>query len=277
MIETIKTVLENTQNRTPMVHSITNNVTINDCANIILAAGGTAIMAQDEREVEDHGLYATLSLLSVPFWAVRAQEAMLRAAKIARQNGNPVVLDPVAAGASTLRREMCSRLLSENLVSVIRGNASEVRALAAGAEQETGVEASALDSVTEDNLQESAAWLRSFSRRTGAVVMLTGAMDVITDGTRTAVVRGGSAYLRRITGAGCMLTSLTGVYCGANPDILLEAAVTASEVMKHCGETAEARVRKEMEGTASFRTRLIDAVSLLNADELTPNLCLQIL
>ena len=84
-------------------------------------------------------------------------------------------------------------------------------------------------------------------------------------------------YLRRITGAGCMLTSLTGVYCGANPDILLEAAVTASEVMKHCGETAEARVRKEMEGTASFRTRLIDAVSLLNADELTPNLCLQIL
>ena len=102
-----------------------------------------------------------------------------------------------------------------------------------------------------------------------AAVVLTGAMDVITDGTRTAVVRGGSAYLRRITGAGCMLTSLTGVYCGANPDILLEAAVTASEVMKHCGEIADARVRKEMEGTASFRTRLIDAVSLLSADELT--------
>lgn len=258
-----------------MVHSITNNVTINDCANIILAAGGTAIMAQDEREVEEITSHA--QALVINMGAVRAQEAMLRAAKIAKRNGCPVVLDPVAAGASTLRREMCSRLLSENLVSVIRGNASEVRALAAGAEQETGVEASALDSVTEDNLQESAAWLRSFSRRTGAVVMLTGAMDVITDGTRTAVVRGGSAYLRRITGAGCMLTSLTGVYCGANPDILLEAAVTASEVMKHCGETAEARVRKEMEGTASFRTRLIDAVSLLNADELTPNLCLQIL
>ena len=267
MIDTIKAVLENTQNRTPMVHSITNNVTINDCATIILAAGGTAIMAQDEREVEEITSHA--QALVINMGAVRAQEAMLRAAKIARRNGNPVVLDPVAAGASTLRREMCSRLLSENLVSVIRGNASEVRALAAGAEQETGVEASALDSVTEDNLQESAAWLRSFSRRTGAVVMLTGAMDVITDGTRTAVVRGGSAYLRRITGAGCMLTSLTGVYCGANPDILLEAVVTASEVMKHCGETAEARVRKEMEGTASFRTRLIDAVSLLSADELT--------
>ncbi len=258
-----------------MVHSITNNVTINDCANIILAAGGTAIMAQDEREVEEITSHAQALVLNMG--AVRAQEAMLRAAKIAKQNGRPVVLDPVAAGASTLRREMCARLLCENLVSVIRGNASEVRALAAGAEQETGVEASALDSVTEDNLQESAAWLRSFSRRTGAVVMLTGAMDVITDGTRTAVVRGGSAYLRRITGAGCMLTSLTGVYCGANPNTLLEAAVTASEVMKHCGETAEARVRKEMEGTASFRTRLIDAVSLLDVDELTSKLCLQML
>ena len=275
MIDTIKAVLENTQNRTPMVHSITNNVTINDCANIILAAGGTAIMAQDEREVEEITSHA--QALVINMGAVRAQEAMLRAAKIAKRNGRPVVLDPVAAGASTLRREMCSRLLSENLVSVIRGNASEVRALAAGAEQETGVEASALDSVTEDNLQESAAWLRSFSRRTGAVVMLTGAMDVITDGTRTAVVRGGSAYLRRITGAGCMLTSLTGVYCGANPDILLEAAVTASEVMKHCGEQAEARVRKEMEGTASFRTRLIDAVSLLDAEEIASNARLHLL
>lgn len=269
MIDTIKAVLENTQNRTPMVHSITNKCYHQRlCEYHPCGRRGTAIMAQDEREVEEITSHA--QALVINMGAVRAQEAMLRAAKIAKRNGRPVVLDPVAAGASTLRREMCSRLLSENLVSVIRGNASEVRALAAGAEQETGVEASALDSVTEDNLQESAAWLRSFSRRTGAVVMLTGAMDVITDGTRTAVVRGGSAYLRRITGAGCMLTSLTGVYCGANPDILLEAAVTASEVMKHCGETAEARVRKEMEGTASFRTRLIDAVSLLNADELTP-------
>ena len=153
MIDTIKAVLENTQNRTPMVHSITNNVTINDCANIILAAGGTAIMAQDEREVEEITSHAQALVLNMG--AVRAQEAMLRAAKIAKRNGRPVVLDPVAAGASTLRREMCSRLLSENLVSVIRGNASEVRALAAGAEQETGVEASALDSVTEAHIQKA--------------------------------------------------------------------------------------------------------------------------
>ena len=166
MIDTIKAVLENTQNRTPMVHSITNNVTINDCANIILAAGGTAIMAQDEREVEEITSHA--QALVINMGAVRAQEAMLRAAKIAKRTGRPVVLDPVAAGASTLRREMCSRLLSENLVSVIRGNASEVRALAAGAEQETGVEASALDSVTEAAIQAS---LEKLSRGRTTIVV----------------------------------------------------------------------------------------------------------
>lgn len=275
MREQLKKVIESTVSHRPMTHCITNPVTVNDCANIILAAGGTAIMAQDEREVEEITAHAQSLVLNMG--AVRAQEAMLRAAKTAKKLGHPVILDPVAAGASRLRGDMCARLLAEGLISVIRGNASEVRALAAGAGQESGVEADLHDQINEHNLAESAAWLRDFARRTGTVVQLTGAIDVITDGKRTAVLSGGSELLRRITGAGCMLTSLTGVYCGAVPDKLLEAAVTASEVMKHCGEQAEARVRKEMEGTASFRTRLIDAVSLLDAEEIASNARLHLL
>lgn len=275
MREQLKKVIESTVSHRPMTHCITNPVTVNDCANIILAAGGTAIMAQDEREVEEITAHAQSLVLNMG--AVRAQEAMLRAARTAKKLGHPVILDPVAAGASRLRGDMCARLLAEGLISVIRGNASEVRALAAGAGQESGVEADLHDQINEHNLAESAAWLHDFARRTGTVVQLTGAIDVITDGKRTAVLSGGSELLRRITGAGCMLTSLTGVYCGAVPDKLLEAAVTASEVMKHCGEQAEARVRKEMEGTASFRTRLIDAVSLLDAEEIASNARLQLL
>lgn len=275
MREQLKKVIESTVSHRPMTHCITNPVTVNDCANIILAAGGTAIMAQDEREVEEITAHAQSLVLNMG--AVRAQEAMLRAARTAKKLGHPVILDPVAAGASRLRGDMCARLLAEGLISVIRGNASEVRALAAGAGQESGVEADLHDRIDEHNLAESAAWLRDFARRTGTVVQLTGAIDVITDGKRTAVLSGGSELLRRITGAGCMLTSLTGVYCGAVPDKLLEAAVTASEVMKHCGEQAEARVRKEMEGTASFRTRLIDAVSLLDAEEIASNARLHLL
>ena len=275
MTDAILKAAQNTADAAPLVHSITNNVTINDCANIILAAGGTAIMAQDEREVEEITAHSDALVLNMG--ALRAQEAMLLAAREAKRLGHPVVLDPVAAGASRLRSEMCSRLLADGLVSVIRGNASEIRALAAGEEQASGVEANAIDRVTEQNLTESTEWLAEFSRKTGTVVMLTGKIDLITDGNRTAVLRGGSELMSRITGAGCMLTSLTAAYCGANPNTLFEAVVTASGVMKVCGTLAERRVREEMEGTASFRTRLIDAVSLLSAEQLSEGLSIQLL
>ena len=275
MTDAILKAAQNTADAAPLVHSITNNVTINDCANIILAAGGTAIMAQDEREVEEITAHSDALVLNMG--ALRAQEAMLLAAREAKRLGHPVVLDPVAAGASCLRSEMCSRLLADGLVSVIRGNASEIRALAAGEEQASGVEANAIDRVTEQNLTESTEWLAEFSRKTGTVVMLTGKIDLITDGNRTAVLRGGSELMSRITGAGCMLTSLTAAYCGANPNTLFEAVAAASGVMKVCGTLAERRVREEMEGTASFRTRLIDAVSLLSAEQLAEGLRIQLL
>ena len=198
MIEELKKVIERTVSCRPMTHCITNPVTVNDCANIILAAGGTAIMAQDEREVEEITAHASSLVLNMG--AVRAQEAMLRAAATAKKLGHPVVLDPVAAGASHLRGDMCAKLLAEGLVSVIRGNVSEIRALAGGTEQESGVEADLSDRIDEDNLAESAAWLRDFAHRAGTVVLLTGAMDVITDGKRTAVLCGGSELLRRIRG-----------------------------------------------------------------------------
>lgn len=275
MINIVKNVFEQVYQVHPMVHSITNNITINDCANIILAAGGTAIMAQDEREVEEITRHS--NALALNMGALRAQDAMMIAAQTAKRSQHPVVLDPVAAGASSLRSEMCQRLLSNGLVSVIRGNASEIRALAGGNEHMQGVEVSVIDKVTEQNLRSSSEWVSTFSRQTNSIIMLTGAIDLVTDGNRTVVLRGGSELMSRITGAGCMLTVLTAVYCGANPQNLFEAAVTAAGVMNICGELAHTRVRKEMEGTASFRTRLIDAVSLLSADDLASNLHIEIL
>ncbi|MFR3787894.1 MAG: hydroxyethylthiazole kinase [Agathobaculum desmolans] len=276
MTERVCRIWEQIRRSRPMVHSITNNVTMNDCANIILAAGGTAIMAQDEREAEE--ITAHSQALALNMGALRAQDAMLAAARAAKRDARPVVLDPVAAGASRLRREMCSRLLEEGLVSVIRGNASEIHALAAAeGAHAAGVEADALDCVTEETLAAAAAWAADFSRRTRAVILLSGAIDLATDGTRTVALRGGSEWMCRITGAGCMLTSLTAVCCGAVPDQIFDAAVTAAGVMKYCGERAYARVCEEMEGTASFRTRLIDAVSLLTASDLASGLRIQAL
>lgn len=275
MIKTIQDIVRQTREKRPMVHAITNNVTVNDCANIILAAYGAPTMAQDTREVEE--ITALSDALVLNLGALRAQEAMLLAGKKANELGHPIILDPVAAGASFLRGETCRKLLHELRIAVIRGNASEIRALALGSETTLGVEVNALDKVTEDNLEASAEMVRAFSRRVGAVVALTGEIDLVTDGTQTAVLRGGCEMMSRITGAGCMLTALTGAYCGANPDRPFAAAVAAVAVMDACGEAAYERVREAMEGTASFRTRLLDAVSLLNEKELETRLRLQIL
>lgn len=275
MIQTIQDIVRQTREKRPMVHAITNNVTVNDCANIILAAYGAPTMAQDTREVEE--ITALSDALVLNLGALRAQEAMLLAGKKANALGHPIVLDPVAAGASFLRGETCRKLLHELRIAVIRGNASEIRALALGSETTLGVEVNALDEVTEDNLEASAEMVRAFSHRVGAVVALTGEIDLVTDGTQTAVLRGGCEMMSRITGAGCMLTALTGAYCGANPDRPFAAAVAAVAVMDACGEAAYERVREAMEGTASFRTRLLDAVSLLNEKELETRLHLQLL
>lgn len=275
MIKTIQDIVRQTREKRPMVHAITNNVTVNDCANIILAAYGAPTMAQDTREVEE--ITALSDALVLNLGALRAQEAMLLAGKKTNELGHPIVLDPVAAGASFLRGETCRKLLHELRIAVIRGNASEIRALALGSETTLGVEVNALDKVTEDNLEASAEMVRAFSHRVGAVVALTGEIDLVTDGTQTAVLRGGCEMMSRITGAGCMLTALTGAYCGANPDRPFAAAVAAVAVMDACGEAAYERVREAMEGTASFRTRLLDAVSLLNEKDLETRLHLQIL
>lgn len=261
MTEQLMQIPARTKDVRPHVHVITNNVTINDCANIILAAYGAPTMAQDPREVAE--ITALSRALVLNLGGPPAQEAMLLAAKKANALGRPVVFDPVGAGASTLRTGISQTLLREIKLAVIRGNASEIRALALGTQTTAGVDVSELDRVTEDNLHEAAAMLRAFSVRTGAVVCLTGAIDLVTDGRRTVALRGGHAQLTRVTGVGCMLTALTGAYCGANPDTPFEAAVAATGAMKLCGEIAYTKTQQMGEGTGMLRTRLMDAVSLL--------------
>ena len=133
MIEELTKVIARTVSCRPMPHCLTNLVTVNDCANITLAPRVCRLLPQKKREVEEITAHASSLVLNMG--AVRAQEAMLRAAGTAKKLGHPVVLDPVAAGASHLRGDMCAKLLAEGLVSVIRGNVSEIRALAGGTGQ----------------------------------------------------------------------------------------------------------------------------------------------
>ena len=252
--------------RTPLVQCITNFVTVNDCANILLAAGGSPTMANDIREVEE--AVAGVQALVLNLGAIGDVEAMLLAGKRANQLGIPVVLDPVAAGVTSLRREACRRLLAELRFTVIRGNASEIRALALGAEGGSGVDVSAGDAVTEENLSRGVELCRRLAESTGAVTALSGQVDILSDGTQTVLIRGGVPTMSRVTGSGCMLTALLGAFCGANPERPLAAAAAAVAAMDLAGERAEARRLQNGTGNATFRTDLIDAVFNLTEDEL---------
>ena len=201
--------------------------------------------------------------------AVEDAEAMVAAGLAAGRAGRPIVLDPVAAGASALRREISARLLKELRLTVIRGNISEIRYLALGAAASAkGVDAAAADLVCEETLAQAAGMARALAARSGAVIVISGEIDIVANPERAWIIRGGSPTMARITGSGCMLTALIGAFCGANPERPFEAAAAAVSAMNAAGELAEKRRQSLGTGTATFRNDLIDAVSRLTAEQL---------
>ena len=252
--------------RAPLVQCITNFVTVNDCANIILAAGGSPSMADDVREAAEavRGSAALVCNLG----AITAVDAMVSAGKTANELGKPVVLDPVAAGNTALRRQESGRLLAGVKFAAIRGNASEIRALARGELTGSGVDVSGEDAVTDATLPRTVETARLLAKQTGAVVAVSGPIDVVTDGGQTILLRNGCATMARITGSGCMLTSLLGAFCGADPGHPFEAACAAIAAMGVAGDLAEERRLRNGTGNATFRTDLIDAVFNLTEEQL---------
>ena len=171
--------LENVRKTCPLIHNITNYVTVNDCANVLLACGGSPIMADDADEAEDitsicGGLNINIGTLNQ-----RTIPAMHKAGKKANALGHPVVLDPVGAGASRLRTQTAKNLMEMVQFTVIRGNISEIKALALGAGGARGVDADVADTVTKETLPQAVAFAKAFAKETGAVIAITGAIDIV--------------------------------------------------------------------------------------------------
>ena len=175
----------------------------------------------------------------------------------------------MAAGGTRLRRESAKRLLEKVRFTAIRGNASEIRSLAGQEASGSGVDAAAADTVSQDSLPAAVQTVAGLARRIGGIIALSGPLDVISDGEQTMVLRNGCPTMARITGSGCMLTSLIGAFCGAMPSDPFAAVCTAMAAMGVCGEAAEARRLKNGTGNATFRTDLIDAVFNLTEKQLT--------
>lgn len=251
----------------PLVHCITNYVTVNDVANVLLACGGSPIMSDEPEDVADitsicDGLDINIGTLNK-----RSIEAMFVAGRRANELGHVLLLDPVGAGASALRTDTAVKLMEELKLDVIRGNVSEIKTLAMGSGTTKGVDADAADAVTEENLDSMVRFVKAFAAKTGGIVAVTGAIDLVADGERCYVIRNGRPEMGRITGTGCQLSGMMTAFLTANPEEKLEAAAAAVCAMGLAGEIGWSRMR-EGDGNSTYRNRIIDAIYNMNETDL---------
>ncbi|MFR7794220.1 hydroxyethylthiazole kinase [Anaerobutyricum hallii] len=263
----LKKCFDNVREKHPLVHNITNYVTVNDVANILLTCGGSPIMADDSEEVEDitsicQGLninIGTLNKNTIP--------SMFLAGKKANALGHVVLLDPVGAGASRLRTKTANELVRDIKFTVIRGNISEIRTLIEGTGNTKGVDADLSDAVTEDNLDETIKKLKAFSKATDSVIAVTGAIDLVADAEKCYVIRNGRPEMGTITGTGCQLSGMMTAFLCANVEQPLEAAAAAICAMGIAGEIGFEHLR-EGEGNSTYRNRIIDAIYHMDGNTL---------
>lgn len=270
----LATALENVRTSTPLVHCITNYVTVNDCANALLACGGSPIMSDEPEDVVDITTICGGLVLNIGTLNKQTIAGMRAAGKRASELGHPIVLDPVGAGASALRTATASEILDTMDVAVIRGNMSEIKAVAGASAATRGVDVNPDDVVTDENLAASAAFAKELAKKTGAIIAITGAIDIVADDERAFAIRNGNAIMGKITGAGCMLSCLVGAYSVANKENMLEGVVAAIAGEGLCGQIAAERMT-EADGNGSFRTYLLDAMYNLDAATLADGALVQ--
>lgn len=270
----LATALENVRTSTPLVHCITNYVTVNDCANALLACGGSPIMSDEPEDVVDITTICGGLVLNIGTLNKQTIAGMRAAGKRASELDHPIVLDPVGAGASALRTATASEILDTMDVAVIRGNMSEIKAVAGASAATRGVDVNPDDVVTDENLAASAAFAKELAKKTGAIIAITGAIDIVANDERAFAIRNGNAIMGKITGAGCMLSCLVGAYSVANEENMLEGVVAAIAGEGLCGQIAAERMT-EADGNGSFRTYLLDAMYNLDAATLADGALVQ--
>lgn len=263
----IQSCADKVRETTPLVHCITNYVTVESCANAVLACGASPIMSDEPEDVRDITSICNALVLNIGTLNRHTIEGMKVAGARAAELGHAIVLDPVGAGASALRTATACELLDTLPVTLVRGNMSEVKALAGNAAATKGVDVNPDDVVTDENLQASAAFARDFAAKAGCAVAITGPIDIVADAARAFAVRNGSPLQGAITGSGCMLSAMSGAYVALDGVDAVDAALAAVVHMGAAGQFAAERLQ-EGEGTGTFHARLMDGISLLGGADL---------
>ncbi len=253
------TCIENVRKNVPLVHNITNYVTVNDVANVLLACGGSPIMSDEPEDVEDITTICGGLNINIGTLNKSSIEGMYRAGKRANELGHVVLLDPVGAGASALRTNTAVGLMDKIKFNVIRGNISEIKTLALGSGTTKGVDADVADAVTEESLDSAVKFAKDLAKKTGSIIAITGAIDLVADSDRCYVIRNGRPEMGRITGTGCQLSGMMTAFLVANPEAPLDAAAAAVCTMGLAGEIGWSRMQ-EGDGNSTYRNRIIDAI-----------------
>lgn len=250
--EQLNEVFEALQNKRALVYHITNYVTVNDCANVVLAIGASPIMADEISEVEEMVGICDALVLNIGTANERTIASMLKAGKAANAKGIPVVLDPVGVGATSFRHQSVAALMDAIRFSVIKGNMAEIKTIAGLEAKSAGV-----DSLEEES--DGAKIALNLAKKLGCVIAITGKIDIVSDGVSLYALANGDVALTQLTGTGCMSSSLIGSFIGASKNALT-SAITGILTMSIAGEIAD-----KSRGIGTFHTSLIDAISHMNA------------
>ena len=272
LLENIDTTLSEIRQKNPLTHCITNSVTINDCANAVLAIGGSPFMAEDVEELEEVVTIADALVINIGKLSKDQIEAMKISAKTANKTDTPIILDPVGVGVTELRNRTTLDLIENYQMAAIRGNISEIKAIAklVGVIDENntakGVDVNVDDIITEENLAANGELIRELASKLNTTILASGPIDILSDGETTISIDNGDDMMPLITGSGCMLSSIVGSCIGGSSP--LEGSLVAILAMNIAGEKARAKVDERDEGTGSFRAYLIDYLYKTNAESL---------
>ncbi|QIZ08025.1 hydroxyethylthiazole kinase [Priestia megaterium] len=250
--------LEEVRKVNPLVHNITNVVVTNFTANGLLALGASPVMAYAAEEVADMAKIASSLVLNIGTLNPQTVDSMIIAGKAANESGVPVIFDPVGAGATRYRTETAQRIMKEVKVSVIRGNAAEIANVVGEEWEIKGVDAGD----AKGNIIELAI---TSAQKLNGLVVITGKEDVVSDGKTTYVVSNGHPILTKVTGTGCLLTSVIGAFAGVEKD-LLQASVAA---LTYYGIAAEKAAAKTVEmGPGSFQIEFLNQLALISSEDI---------
>lgn len=248
--------LEQVRRQKPVVHHLTNWVTIYDCAQIVKTLGASPVMAHAREEVAEMAQIASALVLNIGTLTPEFVESMKLAAKSANQKGIPVVLDVCGAGATRLRDQKCLELLDETHIDIIKGNASEIARIAGESVQTRGVDSSEVQADLKNLAQ-------ALARQRKATVVITGREDIVTDGATAYRILNGHPMMTSVVGTGCMAASVIGTFAAVESDRALAAAAGLV-----CYEVAAEQAAEEASGPMSFKAKLFDFLYSLDRESL---------